>query len=337
MYQVMIEYDLVAGTVSISEHLCAAWDSLGIDEVEAIVSKGSAAEPAPVGDEDLPAPTEAADSISRRQYLEAAARALEYIRAGDIYQVQLGHVLSVRSNASPVTVYARLRDRNPSPYCYIAPFGDRTAFGASPELFVGVDDRRVTMKPIAGTFPRGATGEDESGTSTLRSDEKEIAEHVMLVDLCRNDISKICESKSLSVPDLMSVEQYSHVSHLVSTITGTLRRDCDEYDVLTAAFPAGTMTGAPKIRAIEIIEELETSRRGIYAGAVGLIGFSGDIELALCIRGAVHRGDQFVYRASAGVVADSDPDREWAETFHKLAAANWAITGEEVDDARIAR
>jgi anthranilate synthase component 1 len=193
------------------------------------------------------------------------------------------------------------------------------------------------MKPIAGTCPRGITeSANADRRGELKRDQKEIAEHLMLVDLCRNDISKICEPDSLAVPELMTVEEYSHVNHLVSTVEGTRREDRDEYDVLTAAFPAGTMTGAPKIRAMEIIEELETSRRGIYAGAVGLIGFLGDIELALCIRGALHHDGKFTYRASAGVVADSDPEREWAETLHKLAAANWAITGEEIgDNARL--
>jgi anthranilate synthase component 1 len=167
----------------------------------------------------------------------------------------------------------------------------------------------------------------------LRHDEKEIAEHVMLVDLCRNDIGRICRAGTLGAGELLRVEPYSHVHHLVSTVTGRLAEDHDEYDVIRASFPAGTMTGAPKIRAMEIIEELERTRRGIYAGALGVVDFGGELDLALCIRGAVHRGDRYVVRASAGVVADSDPRREWEETWHKLGAVHWALTGREAGRA----
>ena len=245
--------------------------------------------------------------------------------------MQLGHELTIESDADPVDVYTRLRLRNPSPYMYLAPFAGRTVIGASPELFVRKEGDLLTMRPIAGTLPCGTDpGEAARQAAALRADPKEIAEHVMLVDLCRNDIGRVCRRDTLDAPDMLRTERYTRVLHLVSTVTGRIEPDTDVFDVIAALFPAGTMTGAPKIRAMEIIEALETRRRGLYAGAVGIIGHRGHLNLALCIRTLVHDGGAYRTRASAGIVADSDPDREWTETLAKCSAAHWAVTGEEL-------
>jgi anthranilate/para-aminobenzoate synthase component I len=270
-------------------------------------------------------------SMSREEYLDRALRALEYVRSGDVYQVQVGHELSIDSAADPFTVYRRLRHRNPSPYMYYSILGDITLIGASPEVLVRVERNQCLMRPLAGTIARGANPtEDARNAQALRADQKEIAEHIMLVDLCRNDVNRICEPWSLRVSDLLVVQNYSHVSHLASTVCGRVRDGIDHFNVIAAVLPSGTMTGAPKIRAVEIIELLENSRRGVYSGAVGKIGFSGEVNLAICIRSAVHRKGRYSLRASAGVVAESRPEREWRETWHKLAAPLWAVTGQEI-------
>jgi anthranilate synthase component 1 len=279
----------------------------------------------------VPGPLRITDSIEAPAYMQNVEKALQYIRIGDIYQVQLGHELTITSTAHPFDVYRRLRVRNPSPYMFLAPFGDLTVVGASPELFLSVLDGRIEMRPIAGTTRRSPDPvEDAALTAALLADEKEMAEHIMLVDLCRNDIGRVCRPRTLHVDELAIVESYSHVHHLVSNVSGTLRDDYDVYAAMAATFPAGTMTGAPKIRAMEIIEELETSRRGVYAGAIGIIGFDNSALTALCIRTAMHYRDRFFVRASAGVVADSVPENEWRETLRKMASLHWAITGEDV-------
>jgi anthranilate synthase component 1 len=270
------------------------------------------------------------DTITKDQYLHAASQCLEHISAGDIYQIQLGHELRIASPADPFEVYLRLRRINPSPYMYFAPVADAVVVGASPELFVRKEGRGVTMRPIAGTMRR--TGDDERDRLTaeaLRGDEKERAEHIMLIDLCRNDLGRVCQAGTLQVDERMTVEQYSHVLHLVSNVQAKLAAERDIYDLIAATFPAGTMTGAPKIRAMELIESFETTRRGLYAGAIGLISLGGDAVLALCIRTAVYAGRTYSIRASAGIVADSRPESEWQETLNKLAAGFIAITGED--------
>ncbi len=281
---------------------------------------------------DVPPPRQVARAIAHGEYLEKVEKALHYIRIWDIYQVQLGHPIRIQTGASPEVVYRRLRHRNPSPYMYMVPFGGLTLVGASPESFVRIEDGVITMRPIAGTVRRGKDeAENQALIAQLQADPKEVAEHVMLVDLCRNDIGRVCEPGSLAEEQLLIVERFSHVNHLVSMISGKRLPQYDTYDVIAATFPAGTMTGAPKVRAMEIIEELETSRRGVYAGAVGLIDFSGYVNMALCIRSATWSGQQFEIRASAGVVADSVPEKEWQETLHKMAVTYWAITGKELD------
>lgn len=276
-------------------------------------------------------PDAVTDSISKEKYIDGVNKALEYIAIGEIYQVQLGHSITIKSDIDPFLVYLRKRELNPSPYMYFTKMNDITIIGASPELFIRVNDNIVTMRPIAGTIKRGENElEDNSYKEKLKSDPKECAEHIMLVDLCRNDIGRVCSTNTLEVTELMVTEQYSHVFHMVSNVIGKVESVFDKYDVFSATFPAGTMTGAPKIRAMEIIEELETSRRHIYAGSVGFIDFNGTVETALCIRSSFYKNGEYNIRASAGIVSDSIPENEWAETIIKLSASYKAITGMEL-------
>ncbi|MGX1224818.1 anthranilate synthase component 1 [Streptomyces ambofaciens] len=278
-----------------------------------------------------PAPRSVRDSLDRETFLEWAGRCLEHIRVGDIYQIQIGHRIDVRSELTPVDVYRRLRSRNPSPYMYLAPRGDTVLIGASPELFFRIEGGRITMRPIAGTARRGADDEDNRlRIKEMRESTKERAEHVMLVDLCRNDIGRVCRPGTLPVDRLMEVEAYSHVFHLVSTVSGRLADGVTVWDAVRATFPAGTMTGAPKLRAMEIVDGLEREARGAYAGALGLVDVRGWSELALCIRTVEHDGETYSTQASAGLVAQSAPEAEWQETLAKMGAAHWALTGEEL-------
>jgi anthranilate/para-aminobenzoate synthase component I len=326
LYQGMLQVDVGTGGADLVWHSSPAWPDLDTAELAGLVAAAgtggeSGGYDASIGEID--------DDTERSTYLSHVEKALGHIAIGDIYQVQIGHELTIHSDADPVAVYRRLRDRNASPYMFLTPLGEHTVVGASPELFVRVEDGEVVMRPIAGTFPRGVLDDDEAA-EVLSSNPKEIAEHVMLVDLCRNDIGRICRKDSLEVREQMVVERYSHVLHLVSTVVGQAADDADSYDIIAALFPSGTMTGAPKIRAMEIIEEVEAHRRGLYAGALGLIGFGGYLNLALCIRTLIHRDRTYRTRASAGVVADSDAGREWTETLAKSSAAYWAVTGKEL-------
>ncbi|KUM80494.1 anthranilate synthase component I family protein [Streptomyces curacoi] len=278
-----------------------------------------------------PAPVSVRDSVDRETFLRWAARCLEHIRVGDIYQIQIGHRIDVTTGLRPEEVYARLRFRNPSPYMYLCPRGDSTLIGASPELHIRIEGDRIVMRPIAGTARRcDDPQENERRVKELLASSKEQAEHVMLVDLCRNDIGRVCRPGTLSEDALMTVEEFSHVFHLVSTVSGRLEPGVTVWQALAATFPAGTMTGAPKLRAMEIIDGLEREPRGIYAGAVGLVDVRGWCELALCIRTVVHTDGTYATQSSAGVVAQSVPDAEWQETLAKMGAAYWALTGEEL-------
>jgi anthranilate/para-aminobenzoate synthase component I len=329
LYQGLLRTDLETGRSELLVHQGAAWPEIDPAEVVELLSGPAAHDDGAVPAPDPTTDIDAEDDTDQAEYLGYVDRALGHIAIGDIYQVQIGHELSMRSPADPVSVYRRLRSRNASPYMYLAPVGGRTVIGASPELFVRVLDGLAVMRPIAGTLPRG-TIDDEAAAEQLRSDPKEIAEHVMLVDLCRNDIGRICQRDTLAVPEEMAVSRYSHVLHLVSTVTGQVEPGMDSYEVIAALFPSGTMTGAPKIRAMEIIESMEHHRRGFYAGALGLIGLGGYLNLALCIRTLVHHEGTYRTRASAGVVSDSDAHKEWTETLAKSSATYWAVTGREL-------
>ncbi|WP_349360648.1 anthranilate synthase component I family protein [Stappia sp.] len=278
----------------------------------------------------LPEEADVRFSISRDEYMRRAEIALEHIRKGDIYQVQIGHEIQVRSALAPLTLYRRLRDLNPSPYMFLCEMAGHELIGASPENYIRLDDRHISMRPIAGTVGKGDPAGHGARVEELTSSPKERAEHTMLVDLCRNDIARVAAANTLDVSSMMAVEEFSHLFHLVSTVTGEMAADRDVVDLIKATFPAGTMTGAPKIRAMEIIEELETSRRGAYAGAVGLMGPGNYANLALCIRMATHKDGVYSLRASAGIVADSKPENEWRETIIKMSAMYKALTDQEL-------
>ncbi len=272
------------------------------------------------------APLQVVPNMPRERFEEMARTAKEYIAAGDIYQVVLSQRFDAQVDADPFTVYRALRHVNPSPYMYFLRMGGRSIVGSSPEMLVRVEGRRVQTHPIAGTRPRGATPEDDErlGDELLRN-EKERAEHVMLVDLGRNDVGRVSEYGSVRVPTYMSLERYSHVMHLVSIVDGTLAADRDRLDALVACFPAGTVSGAPKVRAMEIIAELEHDRRGVYAGAVGYLDFAGNLDFCIAIRTVVMEQGRASVQAGAGIVADSNPAAEYEETRDKARAVIRAL------------
>ncbi len=272
------------------------------------------------------------------EYAKAVDRALEAIRAGDIFQVQIGQRFEVTTDADPLDVYRMLRTSNPSPYMYLLRLAGTGAqqtgagaatldvVGSSPESLVTVTGTVARLHPIAGTRPRGGTdAKDAALAAELVGDEKERAEHVMLVDLGRNDLGRVCEPGTVRVIEFGAVERFSHVMHIVSTVVGTVREGLDAVDVLAACYPAGTLSGAPKVRAMEIIDELEPVRRGIYGGGVGYLDFGGDLDFAIAIRTAVMREGAAYVQAAAGIVADSTPDFEEAETRHKARAVLRAV------------
>lgn len=260
-------------------------------------------------------------NVTKEQFEKSVEKAKEYITTGDIFQVVLSKRYELCFTGDLMAFYRSLREINPSPYMYFLKIEDRQIVGSSPEMLVRVNNRMVETFPIAGTRPCGANvGENRRLARELLADPKERAEHVMLVDLARNDIGKIAKFGSIKVPEFMRVHRYSHVQHLVSQVTGELREDKDCFDVLRAVFPAGTVSGAPKVRAMEIIEELEPTRRGPYAGAVGYFSYNGNADFAITIRTLfVHECKAYV-QAGAGIVADSVPEREWFETNHKAEA-----------------
>lgn len=265
-------------------------------------------------------------NTSPERYREIVERGKQYIYDGDIIQVVLSQRVDVPTPAHPFSLYRALRMVNPSPYMFYLDFGDHQVVGASPELLVRLEDGIVTNHPIAGTRPRGATEEeDERNASDLMSDEKERAEHIMLVDLGRNDVGRVSKPGKVRVPQLMEVERFSHVMHIVSHVEGELLDDLTGLDALRACFPAGTVSGAPKIRAMEIIAELETDARGVYSGAVGYVDFSGGMDTCIALRTMVVHDGIASLQAGGGIVADSTPEGEYAESFHKMRALVRAI------------
>lgn len=260
-------------------------------------------------------------NVSKEQFESAVTKCKEYITSGDVVQVVLSQRLSAPVKAEPFDIYRALRSLNPSPYMYYLSLGDMDVVGSSPEILVRLEDGIVTTRPIAGTRHRGRSmDEDLALEKELLADEKERAEHIMLVDLGRNDIGRVSQFGSIRVDDLMTIERYSHVMHIVTNVSGTLGSGRDAFDVMRAAFPAGTVSGAPKIRAMEIIDELETTRRGPYAGALGYFGFSGDMDMAITIRTIFIKDGEAIVQAGAGIVADSVPEREYHECMNKARA-----------------
>ncbi|WP_337192058.1 anthranilate synthase component I family protein [Streptomyces sp. HUCO-GS316] len=331
LFRETLWYDVPTGTV---RHLSARSGAWPPDTGRPLADVLAEAASPPAGEADVPpapAPRTVRDSVDEETFAKRVDRCLRHIQVGDSYQIQIGHRIDVETDLTPGQVYRRLRHRNPSPYMYLVPWAGRTVIGASPELFIRIENDTLSMRPIAGTAPRAADpAEDARRVAGLRASAKEQAEHVMLVDLCRNDIGRVCVPGTLDVTSMMEVEPFAYVHHLVSTVTGRITAATDIWSAVCATFPAGTMTGAPKLRAMEIINDIEDDTRGIYAGALGVVDVRGFAMLALCIRTAVHDGRRYSTQASAGVVADSTPAGEWRETLAKMSATYWALTGEEL-------
>ena len=265
-------------------------------------------------------------TTTRAQFIGAVERAKKYIAAGDIFQVVLSQRMDFTPGVPPFDIYRALRTVNPSPYMYFLRMDDTCILGSSPEMLVRVSGRKLEYRPIAGTHPRGRDeAEDQRLQERMVSDEKERAEHVMLVDLGRNDLGRVSEYGSVKVRDLMYVERYSHVMHLVSALEGTLRKDLDALDAFTSCFPAGTLSGAPKVRAMQIIEELEPVRRGVYGGSVLYADFAGNLDSCIAIRTMLVKGERAYVQAGAGIVADSNPESEYQECLNKAQALLRAV------------
>jgi anthranilate synthase component 1 len=294
------------------------------EKTQALVSQlaeGTPPAPLRIGPEPSEDP-QFSSTMSREEYAEGVERIREYIFAGDAFQVVLSQRLAMPMPAEPFELYRALRSLNPSPYLYFLELDGFSLVGSSPEVLVRVEDDVVTVRPIAGTRPRGATPEEDRAFALdLLADEKELAEHRMLVDLGRNDVGRVAEYGSITVPDLMIIERYSHVMHIVSQVEGKLKEGLSAVDVFRACFPAGTVSGAPKVRAMEIIDELEPVKRGPYAGAVGHFGWGGtSMDTAITIRTVLVKDGTAYVQAGAGIVADSDPEREYDETLNKARA-----------------
>jgi anthranilate synthase component 1 len=301
-----------------------------LDALEQMVTGGAGVAPRPRPPRDVAAPGDAplpfAPLLAREEFLQAVADAKEQILAGEVYQIVLSQRWSARLELDPFEVYRALRMLNPSPYMYYLETREAIVLGASPEMLVRCRGRRVETRPIAGTAPRGGDAEEDRRLAEeLLADPKERAEHVMLVDLARNDLGRVCEIGSVRVTRYAEVEKYSHVQHLVSEVEGTLAPGRRAVDALASCFPAGTLTGAPKIRAMELIDRFERARRGVYGGAVGYVDCAGDLDVAIAIRTAVVAAGEWRVQAGAGIVADSVAEKEYAEAQSKAAALFRAI------------
>jgi anthranilate synthase component 1 len=265
-------------------------------------------------------------SFSEQEFCQRVAACKEYIASGDIYQIVMSVLFRGHSNVAPFEVYRALRLLNPSPYMFFLEFGELKVVGSSPEALVKLNGDTASLRPIAGTLPRGADSEqDKANAADLLADPKEAAEHVMLVDLARNDLGRVAAAGTVHVDPYRAIERYSHVMHIVSGVQGKLADGYDQFDLFAASFPAGTLVGAPKVRAMEIIEEMETVGRGLYAGTAGYFGLSGDMDQAITIRTLVFSGDEYSFQAGAGIVADSIPENEYREVLAKSAILRRAL------------
>ena len=337
MVDTLLVFDHLRHTIKIITHVPLTGHlpteyARGCQRLDRLVQQLRSAPP-PTGLEDAPRhaqPTSGMANMTRQDFEQRVREAQEQIAAGECFQIVPSRRLSVRTQASPLGLYRALRSINPSTYMYYLDFGAYQIVGASPELLLETHDGWVKTVPIAGTMPRGATPvEDQALAEHLRTDEKERAEHVMLVDLGRNDVGRVAEPGSVSVPRMMEIERYSHVMHMVSHVTGRLRADLRPVDALRAIFPAGTLTGAPKIRAMQIIAELEADQRGPYGGATGFFNVDGNLELAITIRTLVLKDGVAHIQSGSGVVADSDPAREYQESVNKARAVLAAVAEAE--------
>jgi anthranilate synthase component I len=329
--ETLLVFDNVAQKIKVVSHAHvgdgtspgAAYDA-AVARIDALIARLAAPPVEPARPEASPG--EVTSNFSQTAYEAVVRRAKEYIGAGDVFQVVLAQRFELPLAAPPFNVYRCLRTINPSPYMFFLALGDHVLAGASPEVMVRVEDGDVILRPIAGTRPRGTVErEDAALAAELAADPKELAEHVMLVDLGRNDVGRIAETGTVDVTERFVIERYSHVMHLVSNVRGRLARGRDCFDAFRATFPAGTLTGAPKIRAMEIIEELEPVRRGVFGGAVGYFAFSGAMDTAITIRSALFRDGRVYIQAGAGIVADSDPEAEHRECVNKARAMIQAV------------
>ena len=334
-YDTMVIFDHVSKTVMVVANALledgaapdAAYDEARL-RIDAVCER--LRRPAPLRVEDMvrrePVAMPFVSNFEREGFLKAVEACKEYIRAGDIFQVVLSQRLRVESGAEPMDVYRALRVINPSPFMFFLRTSDVTLVGSSPEVMVRVEDDLVTSRPLAGTRPRGATpDEDKRLEEELLADPKERAEHVMLVDLARNDVGRVARYDTVRLSDVMTVERYSHVMHIVSNVTGRLSEGCTALDALRVSVPAGTVSGAPKVRAMEIIDEFEPTKRGPYAGAVGYVDYSGNMDTCIALRTMVLARGRIDVQAGAGIVADSVPDREYEETLNKARALLLAV------------
>ena len=344
----LVAFDHIQRSMKVIAHVRLTDDDLetaygrAVDAIEEITRKLNA--PAPTY--PVTASTQTAAVIDRfrpntspERYHRMVERVKQYIHDGDIIQCVASQRIDIDTDAHPFTIYRALRTVNPSPYMFFLDFGDHHVVGASPELLVRVENGKIENHPIAGTRPRGTTPEQDLALEhELIGDEKERAEHIMLVDLGRNDVGRVSKPGTVTVPRLMEIERFSHVMHIVSNVQGELREDMSAIDALRACFPAGTVSGAPKIRAMEIIAELETDVRGLYAGAVGYVDFAGNMDTCIALRTMVVKDGVASLQAGGGVVADSSPEGEYAESFHKMRALVRALErAEQIERTELAR
>lgn len=323
----MLIFDHVTHTIKVLTHVRPDGDpeveyERAIDRIEGLIERLHSPLPAEPGSPSSSSPSgRVSSNMTKLQFEQAVLEAKGYIEAGEAIQIVLSQRLSRPTSATPFQIYRALRSVNPSPYMFFIDYGSFHVVGASPEILVRLEDGIVTTRPLAGTRRRGRdAAEDARLEAELKSDEKERAEHIMLVDLGRNDVGRVSEPGTVVVSELMDVERYSHVMHLVTNVQGRLRDDCNAFDALRACFPAGTVSGAPKIRAMEIIAELEPDRRGLYAGAVGYFSFSGNMDMAIAIRTLVVKDGVAHAQAGCGIVYDSVPEKEYEETMNKAGA-----------------
>lgn len=327
----IVVFDNLSGRLYVVIHVNPAeenaWES-GLDRLSSLTAELNNGLPNPVKHNGHGSSDESKiqSSISRKNYESIVKKCKQYIFDGDAFQIVPSQRLSMPFHARPLDLYRALRTLNPSPYMYYFHFDNFHIAGSSPETLVMVEDGEITLRPIAGTRKRGENDEeDELLSKDLLSDPKELAEHLMLIDLGRNDVGRVSKVGTVTVTDKMTIEKYSHVMHIVSNVTGEIVENLDAIDVLKATFPAGTLSGAPKVRAMEIIEELEPDKRGIYSGAVGYIGWNGNMDTAIAIRTALIKDDTVYIQAGGGVVADSEPAMEWEETMNKGRAVFKAV------------
>jgi anthranilate synthase component 1 len=327
----IVVFDNLSGRLFVITHvdpnLDDAWES-GRNRLNEIIARLNHGLPTQSNEihEALVEESEFESSFPQADFEAAVDRCKQYIFDGDAFQIVLSQRMTLPYTGRPLDLYRALRTLNPSPYMFYLNLGDFHIAGSSPEILVRLENGEVTLRPIAGTRRRGETPEqDEALAKDLLADPKELAEHLMLIDLGRNDVGRVSKTGTVEVTDNMAIEKYSHVMHIVSNVTGQIKEDLDAVDVLKATFPAGTLSGAPKVRAMEIIEDLEPDKRGIYSGAIGYIGWNGNMDTAIAIRTALIKDEKVYIQAGAGIVADSVPRSEWEETMNKGRAIFKAV------------